>query len=412
MNYRLYKHCRFCNGKNIHRILNLGNMPLAGGFLKDPSDFRKEKRYPLELYFCKDCLLVQVNTVINKNILFKNYYYSSSSINTLIKHFEDFGKTLRKIYRGKKFIVEIGSNDGIFLKILNKNGFKTLGVDPSVNLTRPLIKNGINVINDFFSEKVAKNIVNKFGRADIVVSSNTLAHIENMHDVAKAIKRVLKDDGILIFENHYLVNLLTENQYDMIYHEHQYYYSVMTLINFFNLYDMEIFNVEKIPVHAGSIRVFVQNKKRGKNSISKNVSKFLSKEKKLEIDKLVTYKKFEMNIKKNKNDILKLVISLKKHNKKIVGYGASGRGTVISNYCGLGNKFLEYVIDDSKVKQGCYTPGNHLEIYSSKTLLTDKPDYVILFAWSFIKEIKQRNKKYLDNGGKFIVPLPKVKIIT
>lgn len=411
--FKIYKFCRFCYSKSIHQVLSLGNMPLAGGFLKTEKEFKNEKLFPLKLYFCSDCYLVQTDLVINKKILFQNYYYSSSAIRTLNDHFKAFAKTIKTKFPKKKFIVEIGSNDGVFLNILKKSGFKVLGVDPAENFVKLLLKKGLNSINDYFSEKVAKKIVEKYKHADIIVSSNTLAHIEDMHDVVKGIRLLLKDDGILIFENHYLGNLLKENQYDMVYHEHQYYHSLLVLDNFFKSHQMEIFNVEKNPIHSGSIRVYVQKDKYGHNKISRNVKKLLAEEKKMKLNSLTTYKRFEDNIQKNKDNLLKLLIKLKKANKKIIGYGASGRGTILSNYCGLDNKILDYVIDDSKLKQELFTPGNHLKIKSSKILFgKNKPDYVILFAWSFFKEIIYKNKEYIKSGGKFILPLPKIKIIS
>ena len=413
-NFKKYKYCRFCLSKNIIKIIDLGNQPLAGGFLKTRKEFKTENKYPLELYFCKKCFLVQTSVVINRDILFKNYYYSSSNIKTLVDHFYQFGSLLKKQYSKKKLIVEIGSNDGVFLKILKKNGFKVLGIDPSENLTKPLIKKGLSVINGYFSTKLAKKIIKNYGQPDIIVSSNTLAHIENMHDVVNGIKLLLKQNGILIFENHYLINLIKENQYDMVYHEHQYYYSILTLINLFNKHDMEIFNVEKIPTHAGSIRVYVQNKVYGKNKILKSVARFVTLEKKFGVGNLRRYVLFKKQVEKNKTKLTKLIKRLKEQNKTIAGYGASGRGTILSNYCDLNNKKLDYVIDDSKIKQGLFTPGNHLRIISS-TILDDyksKPDYIVLFAWSFFREIVNRNINYIKNGGKFIVPLPKVKIIS
>jgi methylation protein EvaC len=410
--YKIYRTCRFCKSKKINLILDLGKIPLAGGFLKSLKQIEAEKKYPLRLYFCSNCYLVQTNYVINKDTLFKNYYYASSKIQTLTDHFKAFSKLLKSQYKpsGKHFIVEIGANDGVFLRVLKQAGFKVLGVDPS-NVIKTLTKENIPFINNYFSLKLAKIIVKKYGQANIIVSSNTLAHIEDMHDIFNGINYLLKPGGVLIFENHYLLNLIKEMQYDMVYHEHQYYYSLLAISNFVKQFEMEMFDAEVIPTHAGSIRVFVQKKTTGVNKKTLRLKKLLNNERKLKLDKLQTYKTFGKRVKDSKTDLLKLLLKLKTQGKNIVGYGASGRGTVLSNYCELDRKILDYVVDDSSLKQNHYTPGNHLKIYSSGKLIKEMPDYALLFAWAFTEEIKKRNKIYLKRGGKFIIPLPKVEII-
>ena len=411
--YKTYRTCRFCSGKHIRLFLDLGKQPLAGGFLKNQDEIKREKQYHLQLYFCSDCFLVQTNLVINKQKLFEKYYYSSSSIKTLVAHFKEFAQFLKNNYSPAKkyFIVEIGANDGIFIKILKKSGYKVLGVDPAKNIVKPLIANGLPILNDYFTEKTAAKIVKKYGQADIIVSSNTLAHIEDMHDVLKGIDLLLKDKGSLIFENHYLGSLIEDTQYDMVYHEHQYYYSILTLVNLLKQHGMEIYDVQKNSMHAGTIRVFVKKNISNDKKTTSRVKKIIINERAQGFDKFKTFSNFGNRVSRNKTELRRLLLSLKQKNKTVVGYGASGRGTVLSNYCILSKQLLDYVVDDSPFKQGLYTPGMHLLIYPSDKLDQDKPDYALLFAWSFLDEIKKRNKQYLKNGGKFIVPLPKVKII-
>lgn len=412
--YKHYNKCRICFSSNITPVLNLGNVPPAGGFLKTLKDIKLEKFYPLEISFCNNCFLLQSTNVIEANILFKNYFYNSSAIKTLTRHFADLGKELKLISNSKKpFIVEIGCNDGVLLKQLINAGIYSIGIDPASNIVIPLIKKGMPIINDYFSEALAKKILNKNGPADIITSSNSLAHIEDMHDILRGIKILLKRDGILIFEVHYLGKILQELQYDMIYHEHQYYYSLLALKKFLEQYNMEIFDLKSIKIHGGSMRYYVQNKKLGKHTVSKNVVELIKKEKRLGFDKVKTYINFEKKISKTKNNLLKLLKNLKSNNKTIVGYGASGRSTTIINYCGLDKNYLDYIIDDASSKQDTYTPGAHFKIKSSDVLnMKHRPDYVLLFAWSFFEEIKIRHKKYLKNFGKFIIPLPKVKMVS
>lgn len=407
--YKHYDLCRFCFSTNLILVINLGYVPLAGGFLVSKKQFETEKYYPLEISFCKNCYLLQSTNIIDKDTLFKNYFYRSSAIQTLIDHFMKTADEIMAQTDG--LIAEIGCNDGTFIKYIVDKKRKAVGVDPATNIVIPLIKKSLPIINDYFSDFVAKEIVKKYGKADVIFSSNTLAHIENMHDIFKGIKTLLTKDGTLIFEVHYLGTLLHEVQYDMIYHEHQYYYSVMTLQKFLKKYNLEIVDIKKIPIHAGSIRFYVKNKE-SKYTISDNVRRLIKQEKENKIDKVETYIHFNKKINKTKNDLLKILSKLKGEGKTIAGYGASGRGTIIMNYCGLAEKYLDYVIDDSPAKQNNYTPGTHLKIVSSEILQTkQRPDYVLLFAWSFFEEIKRRNKKYTENGGKFIIPLPQVSIV-
>lgn len=414
--YRHYSYCRFCLSAKLTPVINLGYVPLAGGFLKSQKSFKKEKFYPLELCFCPQCYLLQTNNVVNRDILFKDYYYYSSAIKTLVAFFESVSIELQNIYIhgdvGKKFIIEIGCNDGTMLQLIKEKGFKVLGIDPASNIVKPLIKRGYPIINNYFSEKIAKIIVEKYGKADAIVSFNTLAHIEDMHDIAKGIKILLKKDGFLAFGVHYLGNLIKETQYDMIYHEHQYYYSLLALKNFFSMYDMIIYDVKPINIHAGSMVYYAQNKEYGKRKISKAVTTLIKKERELKLHKIETYIQLSKQIQKTKIDLITLLKKLKKENKIIAGYGASGRGTTIMNYCGLDERFLNYIVDDAPAKQGRFTPGIHFKIFSSSLLKTrSKPDYVLLFAWSFLNEIFKKNKVYLQNKGRFIIPLPKPRIL-
>lgn len=412
--YRNYDKCRSCQN-NIIPVINLGSVPLAGGFIKKIDNISSEKFYPLELFFCSKCYLLQTNNVINKDLLFKEYYYHSSAIKTLVKHFESSADYLTKLLpdTNKKFIVEIGCNDGELISILSKKGFRVLGVDPASNIVKPLIKKGLPIINDYFSEPLADKIVKQHGETDAIVSFHTLAHIEDMHDVIRGVKILLKDNGFLAFEVHYLENLIKEFQYDMIYHEHQFYYSIHSVMSLFKMHGMEIFDAQTTTIRSGSIMYFVQKSKTGKRKISQNIKKLMSVEKSIGLHESQTFLKFNKKIEKAKKDLIKLLYSIKKNNKTIAGYGASGRGTIIMNYCGIEKDLLDYVIDDAPAKQGTYTPGNHLLIKSSSVLKSkNKPDYLLVFAWPFLDEILKKNIEYSKRSGKFIIPLPRPKIIS
>ncbi|HMS22721.1 MAG TPA: class I SAM-dependent methyltransferase [Candidatus Levybacteria bacterium] len=408
--------CRFCNSHKVRQVLNLGYVPLAGGFFKENTPqkvLENEKLYPLQLNFCESCYLLQCNVSIPPETLFKDYFYYSSTIKTLVEHFNRTAKGVKKYLDQKKaFIIEIGCNDGTFLDALANEGYTVLGVDPAENITIPLIKKGKPILNTFFTENVGSKIAKDYGRADAIYSFHSMAHIEDMHSVMRGIKKVLKKNGYLAFEVHYLGKLIQEMQYDMIYHEHQFYYSLLSLKKFFGIYDMEIFDVSQTPLRGGSIMYYVQNKKSGKRKINKSVKLLETAEKKQGLTKMKTYTSFAKRIEKTKKSLLKTIDTLRKDNKNIIGYGASGRGTVIMNYCNLTADSVKLVVDDSPMKQNSYMPGTHQKIYSSKKLLENpKSTYAVLFAWPFVNEVLLRNSEYIKRGGQFIVPLPSVKIL-
>lgn len=416
--HRTYSQCRFCLSKKLKSFIRFGNVPLAGGFFKPgstESDFAQERLYPLNIVFCQQCGLVQAAEVVNSQTLFHKYFYYSSAIKTLSDHFAEYAQELKKVYGTKTkqtSVLEIGSNDGVFLKPLQAAGFNVLGVDPAANIVEPMIQQGLPVMCDYFGERAAKKIVKTWGQADVIVGSNSLAHIDDMHDVLRGVQLLLKPEGFVAMETHYLGKLLEEYQYDMMYHEHQSYYSLYALSNFFKQYNMEVFDVKPITIHAGSMRYYVQRAGAGR-PITQRVQWQLAKELQLGLDDYQSYAQFAKKIAKEGKKLLALLATLKKQGKRIAGYGASGRATIMMSYCGITAEHLDYVIDDAPAKQGAFTPGNHLPIVSSAVLedADRRPDYCLLFAWSFMKEITNKNKQYIRDGGAFIVPLPTVTVV-
>lgn len=411
------KNCRFCQSTDLTTILDFGYVPLAGGFLKK-EEFKNEKFYPLDLSFCRECSLIQVANVVSAEVLFKeNYFYFSSSIKTLVKHFEEFALEVNeKFIKGKNdaSAFEFGCNDGVLLKPLAALGIRAIGVDPAKNVVKTIDSTDITVINDFFTERTANQIKNKYGQFDLVLSSYSFAHIDDMVDVMNGVKGLLKDDGVFIFEVYYLGTLLDEMQYDMIYHEHMSYYSLMALEKFLKKFDMEIFDIKFVPgVRSGAARFYAKKIGKRNENISSSVIELRQVEKKKGYDKVDTYLGYAGKVKNTKEQLLKVLDHLKSERKTIVGYGASGRGTTIMNYCGIGGQYLDYVVDDAPAKFGFFTPGTHVPIKSWDFTKESKfPDAVLLFAWSFIDEVKRRRQDYLKQGGKFIVPLPEVRIVS
>lgn len=407
--------CRFCESKNLVEVFDLGVVPLAGGFLKE-SEFTKEKFYPLKLNFCRDCCLLQVSNVIPAEILFKNYFYFSSAIKTLVEHLAAFASEINERFLKTKknpSVFEIGCNDGVMLKPFARLGVKAVGIDPATNVVNSIDSTEITVINDFFNEETAKRVRVQCGQFDAITSSYSFAHIDDMISVIKGVKALLKDDGVFIFEVYYLGTLIEEMQYDMIYHEHMSYYSLMALDNFLALHGMEIFDTTFTPgVRSGAVRFYARNVGKRSEPVSYSVAKMREDEIKRGYNKEQTFVDYAAKIAKTRKELLQVMDDLKNRGKVIIGYGASGRGTTIMNFCGIDGKYLDYVVDDAPAKHGFYTPGTHVEIKPwDVTKAGSFPEYALLFAWSFIDEVKKRRLDYLAQDGKFIVPLPEVKIV-
>ena len=403
--------CRVCKSKNLMKIVNLGLMPLAGNFVKKKDIGKKEIKVPLIIYYCKKCKLVQVKDSINPEILFKAYNYSSSPIPNLNEHFASYANQIKKKFKSKKKlkILEFGCNDGILLKEFKANeNFFCLGVEPSKNISKLAKGKKLNIINDYFNIETAHKILNKYNKFDIITGSNVFAHIDDIHSVVKASKILLKDNGSLIVEVHYLLDLINLNQYDFFYHEHLNYYTINSLRHLFKIYGMEIIKIQNLKIHGGSIRVTVQKKKET-NNIPKKLKKMILKEKELNIE---YFKKFEEKIFRQKESIKEKLKKIKLSNKEIVGFGASGRGTTFLNFCNIEKNTINYIIDRSPLRAGKYMPGLKIPIKNMNYFYKNakKIDYILIIAWNYKSSIIQQVKK-VNNKIKFIIPFPKPKII-
>ncbi len=407
--------CSFCDSSDMNLIMDFGEMALAGGFVT-VDQFNREKKYPMRLYFCESCFGVQIVDKINESDLFEDYFYFSSSINTLSDHFKNHAKELVKRFFPKPSeskVMEFGCNDGILLRPLSEEGIGTLiGIDPAVNVVNQIEIPNVSVINDFFNENSAQSIVKEFGKMDMVLANNVYAHISDMQGITRAIDQVLDEEGVFIFEVHYLDKIINDMQYDMIYHEHIYYHSLLSLENHFKRYGMVIFDVTPLQIHAGSMRYYVRkDHQKASNPVKDSVELLRNEEIKKGFDRFSTFSSFAKKIKQQKSELNNCLNEIKKQGKTIAGYGASGRANTMIQFCGIDHNQLDYMIDDAPAKQGFYTPGSHFLIKSSEVLDIDPPDYILVFAWSFFEEISKKNKKYLLDGGKMIIPLPEVRIV-
>lgn len=407
--------CSFCDSNHMTEIMDFGEVALAGGFLRS-NQFSEESYYPLRLFFCRDCFAVQVIDKVNAEVLFKDYFYFSSSIQTLRDHFSEYAEevTSRFLKPECSTVVEFGCNDGVLLRPLAEQNIKTIiGVDPATNIVSTINDPKITIINDFFTEDVAQGIISTHGHVDMVVANNVYAHIPDIQGITRAVRNVLSNDGVFIFEVHYLGKVINELQYDMIYHEHIYYYSLLSAMKHFERYGMMVFDVKTVAIHAGSMRFYVCKKgsKHG-SSVSPDVIRLQQDELARGFHLPETFVHFASDVADRKVMLMDLLNKLKKEGCSIAGYGASGRANTMIQYCGIDHSHLDYMIDDAPAKVGYFTPGSHFEIRPSSILVQpNPPDYLLIFAWSFLDEIATKNKQYIDQGGRMIIPLPEVMIL-
>lgn len=406
------KKCRICGGNDLYGFLSLGKMPIPNGFRNEEELKFQEEHYPLEVVVCEKCWLVQLSYIVSPKLMFKNYLYIPSTSSTMFMHFQAMAKDIISRYSIKNhdLVIDIGSNDGTLLGYFKEEEMRVLGIDPASNLAQVARMKGIDTIDDFFTGKLAKNLVKKYGKARIITATNVTAHIDDLHNLIKGIKELLDDEGLYITEFPYLVDLLEKNEFDTIYHEHLSYFSVHPLVKLFKQHSMHIIDILKSPVHGGSMRVYVA-KKQSHYKPTKRVYGYLKEEQLRKLDKKTTYGEFARRVKVIKRDLLSYLNKLKKEKKRIVGYGASAKGNVLLNYCSITNDLLDYVVDSIPYKQGKYTPGTHLPIYPESRLEKDQPDYALLLSWNFADEILQKQMRYREKGGQFIITIPYLHVV-
>lgn len=403
--------CRVCKADNFTKVLTFGPTPLANAFLTKDRVDREEYFYPLDVYFCNNCKFLTLGHVVSPVALFKDYVYVSSTSQVFINYFKAFAKEVYARFKltKKSLVLDIGSNDGILLMPFKDLGTKVLGIEPAPKIAFLAQKEGVETITDFFSVPLAKKIVGKSGKVKVATATNVFAHIDDLDEVIKGLDILLDKDGVFVMEAPYLVDFLEKRYFDLVYHEHLSYWSINSLITLFKRFNMEVFDVRKVTVHGGTIRVFIS--KKGVYRKEKSVAKFLSLEKKWKLQEKETYLQFEDKVLENKIKLLALLRKIKSENKKIIGYGAPAKGNTLLNYFSIGQEFLDYIVDDSSWKQGLYSPGKRIPVVSSKVLANDKVDYILILAWNFAESIMANNKEFARKGGKFIIPVPKPIIV-
>jgi hypothetical protein len=401
-----------CKRTNMNKFLDLGVAPPSDNFLTKEQLNDVEKCYPLNVYMCYDCGLCQLGYVVPRELMFnENYPYESSMTKTGSNHFISMAIDICKKYEltPGSLVIDVGSNVGVLLSGFKSQGLRVLGIEPSSNVAKIAIKNGIDTISEFFSSNLALKIRQQMGNASVITATNVFAHVDDLYDFVKAADILLTEKGIIVIEAPYLVNMLDNLEYDTIYHEHLSYLSVKPMTKFFSELEMDVFDVERQSIHGGTLRYFIGRK--GKRRISQNIAEFLLLEEKKGIYSEKHLKKFAEDVKNHCIELNAMLTDLKRHGKKIVGISAPAKGNTLLNYCKIGPETLDYITEKSTLKIGKYTPGMHIPVYSEDVLLKDKPDYALILAWNFAEEIMRNNEQYRNNGGRFIVPTPHPRII-
>lgn len=393
-------------------FLRLGDQPLANAFPKSAEDFPTEEKFPLDVYFCETCSLVQLVDVIDPSVLFRNYIYVTGTSDTIAEHNKGYARTVVDFLNidSEGLVVEVASNDGSLLKCFRAEGVRTLGIEPAVNIANMASEQGIETIAEFFNLETARQVKESHGEAYAVIGNNVMAHVDDTQDFLSGGKHLLKPEGLMIVEAPYLGEFMDRLEYDTVYHEHLCYFSVTALLRLCDEVGMSIVRIDHVPVHGGSIRMYAGRK----DYYPKHSDEVLA-EAQREVEAGLTtfdrYQQFAEDVEKNRDELLTLLHKLKSEGKTLAAYAAPAKGNTLLNYCGISTDLIPYTVDKSRLKVGLLTPGMHIPVLPVETLLEKQPDYVLILAWNFAEEIMKQQQEYKNRGGQFIIPLPTPTIV-
>jgi novobiocin biosynthesis protein NovU/D-mycarose 3-C-methyltransferase len=402
--------CRVCGSTELDPILSLGPSPLANSFLRSADEFTTEPRYPLDLFYCARCGLLQLLHVVDPSILFRHYVYVTGTSTTMAEHNRGYARTVSKALTlaPGDLVVEVASNDGSLLKCFQQHGVRTLGIEPAQNLAAIAMADGVDTINEFFDRSVAVQTRAAHGPARAIAANNVLAHVDDPVDFLAGCRELLADDGLVTIEVPYVGTLLERLEYDTVYHEHLSYFSVRSLLHLCERVGLSAVRIDRLSVHGGSLRLYLS---RSAGSHSAEVRMLEREEAANGITSAARYHGFARDVENGRAELVSLLEALAADGKRVAGYGAPAKGNTLLNYCGVDTRLLPYTVDKNPLKVGLFTPGTHIPVRAVSTLAQERPDYVLILAWNLADEIMDQQRAHRDHGGRFIVPVPRPQVV-
>jgi SAM-dependent methyltransferase len=404
--------CRFCGTPLQHTFVNLGVSPVANDYVSESRLNEMEPFYPLHVYVCEQCFLVQLEEFESPEQIFGDYAYFSSYSVSWLEHAKKYVEMMieRFGYNQTSQVIEMASNDGYLLQYFVEHNVPVLGIEPARNVAQAAIEKGIPTRSEFFGQALARSLVGEKISADLILGNNVLAHVPDVNDFVGGMKLVLKPGGVITMEFPHLMRLMLENQFDTIYHEHFSYYSFLSVEKIFAHHGLVLFDVEELPTHGGSLRIFARHAEDHSKPVSERVIELKEREQQAGFECLETYATFSRQVEETKRSLLSFLIQAKNEGKRVVGYGAPAKGNTLLNYCGVRTDFIDFTVDRSPHKQGLYLPGTHIPIYAPEKIFETRPDYVLILPWNLKDEISQQMAGIREWNGKFVVPIPTTQV--
>jgi SAM-dependent methyltransferase len=404
--------CRFC-GEGLKRtFVDLGSSPLCETYPSSADLSRGETYYPLHVYVCDQCFLVQLDQYQSAESIFSDYAYFSSYSDSWLKHSETYcNKMITRLgLNGQSFVVEVASNDGYLLQYFVQRKIPVLGIEPAANVAKVAIEKGVPTLVRFFGAQLAKELATEGRQGDLILGNNVLAQVPDLNDFVEGLKILLKPEGVLTLEFPHLLRLIEHNEFDTIYHEHFSYFSMLTTICIMEAHGIKVFDVEELKSHGGSLRVYCCQAESKTHHIETSVRNVIAKEEEAGLTSPIGYEKFSLQVKETKLALVDFLLNAAKQGKRVAGYGAPGKSATLLHYCGIGKDLIEYTVDRSPYKQGRFLPGNHIPIYHPDRVRETKPDYIVILPWNLKDEIMQQLQFIRQWGGRFVVPIPRVAV--